>query len=119
MRANPEGAAYGIASGIVVDTHAARVAQRLALTKEVLPEKIEADLCRAFAAEHWLELSHRLVLHGRYVCTARAPACEDCPLNELCPSRQKPPEAAWEVRAEREAAEMDDRAVGFVRVSSS
>jgi endonuclease-3 len=113
------GAAYNIASGIVVDTHAARVAQRLALTKEAAPEKIEADLCRAFAAEHWLELSHRLVLHGRYVCTARAPACEDCPLNELCPSRQKPPEVAWEVRAEREAGEMDERAVGFVRVSPS
>jgi len=110
------GAAYQIASGIVVDTHAARVGQRLGLTRETSPEKIEADLCRAFAPEHWRQMSHRLVLHGRYVCTARAPACEDCPLNEPCPSREKPPDGAWQARAEREARAMEERAVGFTRL---
>ena len=110
------GAAHGLASGIVVDTHVARVSQRLGLTIEETPEKIEADLCRAFAAEHWLGMSHRLVLHGRYVCTARAPACADCPLNELCSSRQEPPDDGWEPRAEREAKAMDERGAGFTRV---
>lgn len=110
------GAAYGIASGIVVDTHAARVSQRLGLTREETPEKIEADLCRAFATEHWRQMSHRLVLHGRYVCTARAPSCEDCPLNEPCPSREKPADDTWQGRAAREALAMDERAAGFTRI---
>jgi endonuclease-3 len=110
------GAAYQIASGMVVDTHAARVSQRLGLTRESAPEKIESDLCRAFAAEHWRQMSHRLVLHGRYVCTARAPACEDCALNEACPSREKPPDGTWEARAEHEARAMEERAAGFTRL---
>jgi endonuclease-3 len=110
------GSAYQVASGIVVDTHAARVAQRLELTRETTPEKIELDLCRAFPKEHWIEMSHRLVLHGRYVCTARAPACAACPLNEVCPSRQGPGLLTWEQRAEREATEMEARAAGFTRV---
>jgi endonuclease-3 len=110
------GSAYHINSGIVVDTHAARVAQRLELTKETAPEKIELDLCRAFPRERWIQMSHRLVLHGRYVCTAKAPACATCPLNEVCPSRQGPGLLTWEQRAEREATEMEARAVGFSRV---
>jgi endonuclease III len=110
------GSAYGVASGIVVDTHAARVAQRLELTSETEPEKIELVLCRAFPQEQWIEMSHRLVLHGRYVCTARAPACSACPLNEICPSRLEPGLSTWEERAAREAAEMESRARGFARV---
>jgi endonuclease III len=110
------GAAYGVASGIVVDTHAARVAQRLVLTVEVAPEKIERDLCAAFPRERWLGMSHRLVLHGRYVCTARAPQCLDCPLNELCPSRVAPGEGEWTERAAHENQDMDRRAEGFTRV---
>jgi endonuclease III len=110
------GAAYGIASGIVIDTHAARVAQRLGLTGEVAPEKIEADLCAAFPREHWIGMSHRLVLHGRYVCTARAPACPDCPLNELCPARLAPAEGDWPERALHEGKEMGPRSEGFARV---
>jgi endonuclease III len=111
------GGAYRIASGIVVDTHAARVSQRLGLTREEAPEKIEADLCKAFPPEHWIGISHRLVLHGRYVCTARSPACAACPLNELCPARLAPPEEDWELRARREAEDMEDRAAGFTRVA--
>jgi endonuclease III len=110
------GSAYQIASGIVVDTHAARVAQRLELTSETTPEKIELDLCRAFPAESWIAMSHRIVLHGRYVCTARAPACSACPLNEVCPSRVEPGFGEWQKRAERESVEMEARAAGFRRV---
>lgn len=110
------GAAYQIASGIVVDTHAARVSQRLELTVETAPEKIERDLCQAFPADSWIAMSHRLVLHGRYVCTARAPACSACPLNEVCPARIEPGFGEWEKRAERESIEMAARAQGFRRV---
>jgi endonuclease-3 len=110
------GSAYQIASGIVIDTHAARVAQRLELTRETAPEKIEVDLCEAFPRQHWIQMSHRLVLHGRYVCTARAPACAACPVNEVCPARLEPGLVTWQERAEREAVEMEARASGFTRV---
>ena len=83
------GTAFGLPTGIVVDTHAARVAQRLGLTKETDPVKIERDLCALFPREEWVATGHRLVLHGRYTCTARSPRCAECALNELCPSREK------------------------------
>ena len=82
------GTAYGLATGIIVDTHAARVAGRLGLSREKDPDRIERDLCALFPREEWVATGHRLVLHGRYVCTARAPRCAECPLNELCPSRE-------------------------------
>ncbi|MCI0673799.1 MAG: endonuclease III [Myxococcaceae bacterium] len=109
------GAAYGVASGIPVDVHAARVSQRLGLTKEKQPEKIEQTLCALFPQEEWIRTGHRLVLHGRHVCTARAPRCEECPLNELCPSREAPPKGTWRKRAEAEAREMESRAETFHR----
>jgi endonuclease-3 len=109
------GAAYGETSGNVTDTHAMRVAQRLALTREEAPEKIEADLCRVFEQGHWIALSHMLVLHGRHLCTARAPDCAHCALNELCPARQAAAEGGWPERAEREASDMAERSMGFVR----
>jgi endonuclease III len=109
------GSAFGVASGVVTDTHAMRVARRLALSTHEEPEKIEADLCKLFPRETWIKLGHRLVLHGRYVCTARAPACTHCPLNELCPSRLTRPEGTWEARAAREAEEMERHAQGFAR----
>lgn len=110
------GSAYGIASGVVIDTHAARVAQRLGLTGETTPEKIEQDLCKQIPEEQWIGTSHRLVLHGRYLCTARAPACSACPLNEVCPARLEPALGDWQARAQREATEMEARAAGFKRV---
>ncbi len=110
------GGAYGIASGIVIDTHAARVAERLGLTVETTPEKIELDLCKQFPEQRWIGVSHRLVLHGRYVCTARAPACSACPLNDVCPARLEPALGEWRALAEREASEMEARAAGFTRV---
>ncbi len=79
------GTAYGTASGVVVDTHVARIARRLGLTAEKTPEKIERDLIGLFAKKEWIVLSHRLIQHGRRVCTARKPKCDECPLESLCP----------------------------------
>jgi endonuclease III len=79
------GTAYGIASGIVVDTHVTRVSQRLGLTHEKNPEKIEKDLLGQFPQKEWISLSHRMVHLGRYVCIARKPRCDACPLNSICP----------------------------------
>ncbi|HVZ31193.1 MAG TPA: hypothetical protein VG963_02135, partial [Polyangiaceae bacterium] len=109
------GAAYGITSGIVTDTHAMRVAQRLGLTQEQAPEKIERDLCRQFPQKSWIALSHQLVLHGRHWCTARSPRCAKCAFNELCPARQAAAEASWQERAGAEAELMDELSEGFSR----
>lgn len=81
------GAGYGIPSGIVVDTHVARVAGRLGLTKQTDPVKIERDLMAFVPAAEWIFSSIALVLHGRYVCQARLPRCSACPLRPHCPSR--------------------------------
>ncbi|MBL8961030.1 MAG: endonuclease III [Gemmatimonadetes bacterium] len=80
------GNAFGINEGVVVDTHVGRLALRLGLTRETDPVKVEQDLMRAFPAEHWTLLSHRLIWHGRRVCDARKPRCGDCPLRTHCPS---------------------------------
>lgn len=96
------GTGYGIASGIAVDTHVGRVARRLALSKEESPEKVEHDLCASMPREDWVADGHRLLLHGRYVCLARTPRCERCPLNELCPSREAEPTGQWTQRAAAE-----------------
>ncbi len=80
------GNAYDITSGIVVDTHVSRVSQRLGLTKETQPEKIEKDLMKLVPKKEWIAFSHRLILHGRYVCKAPKPDCPNCILNDLCPS---------------------------------
>jgi endonuclease-3 len=80
------GEAFGIPSGFVVDTHVARVSQRLGLTKEENPEKIEKDLMALIPKEEWIYASHAILLHGRYVCKARNPKCLSCVLADLCPS---------------------------------
>jgi len=80
------GNAFNITSGIVVDTHVSRVSQRLGLTKETQPEKIEKDLMKLVPKKEWISFSHRLILHGRYVCKAPKPDCPNCMLNDLCPS---------------------------------
>jgi len=79
------GTAYGVAVGVVVDTHVARITRRLGLTTEKNPEKIERDLMGQFAQKEWIALSHRLIEHGRRCCTAKKPKCDECPLNPLCP----------------------------------
>ena len=81
------GVAMGIASGIVVDTHVGRVARRLRLSKQKDPAKVEKDLCKLWPKSEWIEISHRLVLHGRYTCTSKNPKCDECVLNDGCPSR--------------------------------
>lgn len=81
------GGAYGIAAGIVVDTHVQRVSRRLRLTRHADPTRIEGDLTALLPRTDWIFASIALVLHGRYVCVARAPRCPDCALSRLCPSR--------------------------------
>jgi len=81
------GAGYGIPSGIVVDTHMARVASRLGLTRQSDPVKIERDLLAVVPSAEWIFFSIALILHGRYVCQARLPRCGACPLRPHCPSR--------------------------------
>lgn len=79
------GSAYGIAAGVVVDTHVKRLAFRLGLTAGTDPVKIEADLMQALPKADWIWFAHALVLHGRAVCVARKPLCADCPLKKICP----------------------------------
>ena len=80
------GNAFGIASGVVVDTHVSRLSQRLGLTKHETPEKIELDLIAITPKKEWIDFSHLLIAHGRAVCKARKPQCEICPLETECPS---------------------------------
>jgi len=85
--ANVVSAERGNAQGIVVDTHVRRLSQRLALTKQEDPVKIERDLMRLVPREDWARFPHLLIWHGRRICDARRPRCEDCPLAaDLCPS---------------------------------
>ncbi len=81
------GSAYGIAAGVVVDTHVKRLAFRLGLTKETDPARIERDLMKAVARKDWIWFAHALVLHGRDVCDARKPLCAECPLAAPCPRK--------------------------------
>ncbi len=83
------GTAFGIPSGFVVDTHVHRLAQRLALTGQDTPEKIETDLTALFPREEWIFCGHALIWHGRLVCQARKPACYRCNLRDLCPFEPK------------------------------
>lgn len=83
------GTAYGIASGVVVDTHVQRVALRLDLTTNTDPVKIERDLMEAIPRERWITFAHQLILHGRALCVARKPRCAECPLDPLCYAADK------------------------------
>jgi endonuclease-3 len=80
------GNAFGKNDGVVVDTHVTRVSNRLGLTKELDPVKIEQDLIRQFPRDRWTLLSHLFIDHGRAICIARAPRCSLCPLADICPS---------------------------------
>lgn len=83
------GAAYGKASGVVVDTHVFRVSRRLDVTRQNTPEKIEQDLMKVIPREKWIEFSHQLIWHGRKLCLARKPRCPDCLLDEVCYAADK------------------------------
>ena len=80
------GNAFGVASGVVVDTHVRRLSGLLRLTRETAPERIEEDLARIVPREEWIDLPHLFIYHGREVCIARRPRCEACVLADLCPS---------------------------------
>lgn len=79
------GSAFGLASGVVVDTHVGRISRRLGLTRHADAVKAERDLAAVLPRDHWIAFSHRLIEHGRAVCTARRPRCEGCILADLCP----------------------------------
>lgn len=79
------GNAFGIASGVVVDTHVGRLSQRLGLTVNESAEKIERDLSALVPKKHWIMLPHWLIFHGRQVCNARKPKCGECVLADICP----------------------------------
>lgn len=81
------GTAYGIPSGVVVDTHVGRISKRLGLTghddKDAV--RIEQDLMELIPQKEWIDFSHRMIHHGRRICTARKPKCDECPLGDVCP----------------------------------
>jgi len=83
------GTAFGIASGIVVDTHVTRVSARLDLTRNTDPKKIEQDLLGTIPQKKWIVFSHQLIWHGRLVCQARKPKCVECNLETICYSKDK------------------------------
>ena len=83
------GTAFGIPSGIVVDTHVQRIARRLDLTKQSEPAKIEKDLMKTIPKEKWILFSHQIILHGRALCIARSPRCAQCALEPLCYAKDK------------------------------
>jgi endonuclease III len=80
------GVAYGIAEGVVVDTHVSRLSQRLGLTKQKDAGKIEKDLMEIVPRKDWIIFAHLLIFHGRRICKARRPSCEECAVEKLCPS---------------------------------
>jgi endonuclease-3 len=83
------GTAFGIASGIVVDTHVIRISNRLDLTRNEDPKKIEQDLMQVIPKEKWIVFSHQVIWHGRRVCQARKPKCVECNLEKICHSKDK------------------------------
>jgi endonuclease-3 len=83
------GTAFGIASGVVVDTHVQRISRRLDLTRETDPGKIEKDLIKIIPKEKWILFSHQIIHHGRALCIARSPRCAECRLEPLCYSKDK------------------------------
>jgi len=79
------GNGFGIAVGVVVDTHVERLSHRIGLSEANTPEKIELDLMALFPKSEWIGISHRLILHGRETCSARKPKCDACVLEDICP----------------------------------
>lgn len=84
------GEAFGVADGIVVDTHVTRLAQRLGLSRNTDPVKIERDLMELLDRDEWIFVGHSVIWHGRRVCDARRPDCDGCALNDICPSSAAP-----------------------------
>ena len=83
------GTAFGIASGLVVDTHVFRIAHRLKLSHQKTPEKVEQDLIKLVPQNRWISFSHQVIWFGRKICEARKPLCAECPLISTCDSPDK------------------------------
>jgi endonuclease-3 len=83
------GVSFGRAEGVVVDTHVFRIARRLGLAQSDTPQKVEQELMRILPPSRWIAFSHQIIQHGREVCVARKPKCEDCNLEQLCTSEDK------------------------------
>jgi endonuclease-3 len=83
------GTAYGIPVGVVVDTHVQRISQRLDLTKNDEPVKIEQDLMKTVPQDRWILFAHQIIHFGRQICVARKPRCASCPLDSVCYSKDK------------------------------
>ena len=83
------GTAFGITSGVVVDTHVSRISNRLDLTRNSDAVKIEMDLQKIIPREHWIQFSHQVIHFGRGICVARSPKCAECPMEQLCYSTDK------------------------------
>ncbi len=83
------GTAYGIPSGVVVDTHVFRIAHRLKLSRANTPEKVEQDLMRIVPQERWISFAHQMIWFGRKICQARKPLCASCPVEAICDSPDK------------------------------
>ncbi len=79
------GTAFGLPTGVVVDTHVSRISRRLGLTEERDPVKIERDLIKLLPKKEWIDFSHRMIHHGRRVCNARKPLCDQCSMKNFCP----------------------------------
>ncbi len=80
--------AFGIASGVIVDSHVMRVSQRMGLTRQTKAERIEEELMRALPKDDWTHFGPAMVLLGRYICKAQGPRCGECPMDEICPKRE-------------------------------
>ena len=87
------GVGFGLAEGVVVDTHVGRISRLLGLSREKTPEKVERDLMKVIPRKDWIDYSHLLIFHGRSICIARRPDCDACFLRRLCPG-SRPPEGA-------------------------
>ncbi|MCC7474390.1 MAG: endonuclease III [Pirellulales bacterium] len=86
------GTAFGMATGVVVDTHVARLSKRLGLTAHNDPTKIEQDLIQLLPQNEWVDFSHRMIHHGRQLCAARKPKCNQCSMNSFCPKIEVEPQ---------------------------
>jgi endonuclease-3 len=79
------GTAFGIPTGVVVDTHVGRLSRRLGLTTQTDAVKVETDLMAILPQREWIDFSHRMIWHGRKVCNARKPLCQECSMRRFCP----------------------------------
>jgi endonuclease-3 len=83
------GTAFGIPTGVVVDTHVFRIARRLMLSKQKAPEKVEQDLMKLVPQDRWISFGHQVIWFGRKICSARKPLCAECPIESICDSSDK------------------------------